>query len=355
LLRLLRDASLQFEWHKAEWRGALLCLPVVLLVLAVSMGRPQMALAMAAGAVTAGFGSFQRPLYFRGGPMILVSVGIALTAMLGAVTAANTVWLALAAMGCAFFYGMVGAISASAGWVGLQCCIYLLVSSSVKLQGGDLMDRGLGIVAGGLLQSVVMLMFWQFISPAGSTFYTNPNAGPPVSLLAQWKILRHNLNFQSQILRHALRLSATALVSVGVYHKLNFVSGYWIPMTAMIILNPKVSETNNKAIARMVGTIAGAILASLIAGLLRPEAWMLVVLVTVFVGAAFALQYVNYAAFATMLTSYIVFLLAINKLPEHEVILHRVEATLIGGAIAMVIHFTSHHAEGWMDEWLRAD
>jgi len=118
-------------------------------------------------------------------------------------------------------------------------------------------------------------------------------------------------------------------------------------MTTLIILNPKVADTNNKAIARMVGTIVGAVLASLIAGLLRPEAWMLVVLVTVFVGATYALQFVNYSAFATMLTSYIVFLLAINKLPEHQIIVHRVEATLIGGAIGMLVHFTSHHAEGW--------
>jgi len=138
-----------------------------------------------------------------------------------------------------------------------------------------------------------------------------------------------------------------ALLSVGVYHRLHFVSGYWIPMTTLIILNPKVADTNNKAIARMVGTIVGAVLASLIAGLLRPEAWMLVVLVTVFVGATYALQFVNYSAFATMLTSYIVFLLAINKLPEHQIIVHRVEATLIGGAIGMLVHFTSHQAEGW--------
>jgi uncharacterized membrane protein YccC len=354
LLHWLRKASLRFMWDRAEWRASLLCLPMVALVLAVpiALGRPQMAMAMAAGAVTAGFGSFQRPLYFRGGPMILVSFGIALTAMLGAVTASNTAYLAMAAMVVAFAYGMVGSISASAGWVGLQCCIYLLVSSSVPLRGGDLLDRGLGIVAGGLAQSAVMLALWRFTPPARSTFFTNPDAGPPFLLRDQWRILRRNLTFRSLIFRHGLMLSIAALLSVIVYHWLHFVSGYWIPMTALIVLNPKVHDTTNKAVARIVGTIAGAILASSIAGLLRPQAWVLVVLVTIFVGGAFALQYVNYAAFATALTIYIVFLLAIIKLPEHEVIVHRVWATLIGGAIAMLVHSLSYKAESliWHQE-----
>jgi hypothetical protein len=285
--------------------------------------------------------------------MILVGIGIALAAMLGAVSAIETTWLALATMVFAFAYGMAGAISNSAGWIGLQCCIFLLVSSAVPLHGGDLLDRGVGIVAGGLLQSLLMFIFWQFTPPAQSTFFTNPNAGPPVELAAQWRILRSNLTIRSGIFRHALRLSIAALVSVEVYHRMQFASGYWIPMTALIILNPELFHTTHRAIARGAGTILGAVLSSLVASLLRPEQWLLVLLVVVFVGAAYALQFVNYSAFATVLTGYIVFLLAINHLPEHEVVLHRVWATLIGGAIAMLVHYGSYAAEGWWKKWLR--
>ncbi len=357
LAQRLHNASLNFDWTRSEYRASLLCLPVVLLTLAVptAMGQPRMALAMAAGSITAGFGSFQRPLYFRGGPMVLVSFGIALAAMVGAVCSTNTIALAVAAMIFAFGYGMLGSISASAAWVGLQCCIYLLVSSSVPLHGGDLLNRGLGIVIGGLVQSGVMMLLWRWTPPASSAFFTNPAAGPPRSLRSQWRVLRRNFNFKSEIMRHAMRLSMAAVVSVAVYHRLKFTSGYWIPMTTLIILNPEIYNTTNKAIARMSGTIAGAMVASVIAGVLRPGPWMLVLLTTFFVGAAYALQYVNYAAFATALTSYIVFLLAINHLPEHEIVMHRLWATLIGGAIALVVHYTSHHAEGWMDEWLREE
>jgi hypothetical protein len=352
LLRQLRSANLHFEWYKAEPRSALLCLPAVAAAVAVpvAMGRPQLALLLTVGAVTAGFGSFQRPLYFRGGPMILVSFGIALAAMLGAVTAVWTPYLALAAMVFAFAYGMAGAISASASWIGLQCCIFLLISSSVPLHGGDLLARGEGIVLGGLLQSAVMLVLWQFTPPAASSFFTNPNAGPPVSLHEQWRILRRNLNFGSPVFRHALRLSVAALVSVGVYHRMHYVSGYWIPMTTLIILNPEMYHTAHRAIARVTGTIAGAVLCTFIVALLRPQAGLLVLLVIVFVGAAFWLQFVNYSAFATVLTGYIVFVLAINHFPERQIVVHRVIATLIGGAIALLVHYMSHRAEGWWEE-----
>jgi hypothetical protein len=33
-------------------------------------------------------------------------------------------------------------------------------------------------------------------------------------------------------------------------------------------------------------------------------------------------------------------------------VVHRVVATLIGGAIAMLVHYTSNRAEGWWDERL---
>jgi uncharacterized membrane protein YccC len=47
---------------------------------------------------------------------------------------------------------------------------------------------------------------------------------------------------------------------------------------------------------------------------------------------------VNYAAFAACITAYVIFLLSLAGLPGREVAIHRAEATLIGGALAMLVH-----------------
>jgi multisubunit Na+/H+ antiporter MnhF subunit len=53
---------------------------------------------------------------------------------------------------------------------------------------------------------------------------------------------------------------------------------------------------------------------------------------------AYALQNVNYALYIIPLTGYIAFILAIARTPEGSTAEHRVIATAIAGAVAMVIH-----------------
>jgi uncharacterized membrane protein YgaE (UPF0421/DUF939 family) len=97
-------------------------------------------------------------------------------------------------------------------------------------------------------------------------------------------------------------------------------------------------QTFQRGLARILGTLAGAALATLIAATLRPDPWILAVLVVVFTGSCYLLIYVNYIAFAVCLTSYVVFLLALAGLPESAVIAHRSMNTILGGAIALAVH-----------------
>ena len=46
----------------------------------------------------------------------------------------------------------------------------------------------------------------------------------------------------------------------------------------------------------------------------------------------------HYALFAVCITAYVVLMLSELGLPELEVAWHRVEATLVGAAIALVVH-----------------
>jgi uncharacterized membrane protein YccC len=104
----------------------------------------------------------------------------------------------------------------------------------------------------------------------------------------------------------------------------------------MLVLRRGGAETLTRGAQRMVGTLVGAASATLLAALLRPEAAILLVLIGTAAWCAYATQWVNYGTFSLSVTSYVAFLLALQGLPEAQVALHRVGATLLGAAIATV-------------------
>jgi len=324
------------NWEAAEWRASLLCLPAIAIALvgSLALGHRSAALVMAGSAQSVGFGAFQRPLWFRGGPMVLATLGMALSAAVGEL-AANRPWeLLVLVTFWAFCYGMSGAVSSPASWVGQQCCIFLVVSSAVPGTPHQAALRAAGVLTGGLLQFLCVLLLWRFF-PAARTTYSDPAIHTPGW---QRRAVVSNLTFHSATFRYALLLALTGLVAQGIAQLLHFPNAYWIPMTALIIMKPDLLLTNARSIARLAGTFAGAALATLIAMTLRPDGIWLSMLIVVSMYLAYALQNVNYALYAIPLTSYIAFILAVARTPEASTAEHRVIATAIAGAVAMVIH-----------------
>jgi uncharacterized membrane protein YccC len=324
------------DWDAAEWRASLLCLPAIAIALigALALGNRNAALVMAGSAQSVGFGAFQKPLWFRGGPMVVATLGMALSAALGEL-AANRPWvLLLLVTFWAFCYGMSNAISSPASWVGQQCCIFLVVSSAVPGSPHAAALRAAGVLSGGFLQFLCILLLWHFFAPARTT-YSEPGIHTPGW---QRRAIVKNLTFRSSTFRYALLLALTGFVAQGIAQWLHFPNAYWIPMTALIIMKPDLLLTNVRSIARLGGTLVGAGLATLIATTLRPDGIWLSLLIVVSMYLAYALQNVNYALYAIPLTAYIVFILAVARTPEASTAEHRVIATAIAGVVAMLIH-----------------
>ena len=326
----------RFTWNAFEPRAALLPLPAIAiaLVAGVVAGHPAAAMVAAGGAQTAGFGAFQKPLWFRAGPMVLATVGMAISATVGCLLSTHLTALVLAGMFWAFCYGMAGAISSPAQWVGQQCCTFLVVSSAFASSVDEAMLRGAGVLAGGLLQSMLVEVLWRLApneASAASRDQTQPDG---------WRVraLKENLTIRSSVFRYSIRLSGIALVSVLTYRYLHFANAYWIPMTALILPKPDMHTTLERGIGRIAGTIVGAGLATSLAFLVRSHVSVLIVLVVLFMWAAYSLQNVNYAAYVVVLTCYIAFDLAIGKQPEGTTAWHRILATAIGGAIGVVAY-----------------
>jgi len=134
----------------------------------------------------------------------------------------------------------------------------------------------------------------------------------------------------------ALRVALVLAVGTAIYQRTHFVSGYWIPVTSLLVLKPGVYDTMNRAIARVLGTIAGAALLTVLLAHTTPAAPMLAVFAVLFAWLAYSTLYVNYLLFAACLTSYIVFLLALNNLPQAQIARQRAICTIIGGGLALL-------------------
>jgi uncharacterized membrane protein YccC len=146
------------------------------------------------------------------------------------------------------------------------------------------------------------------------------------------------------LIGHMLRAAACVALSLYLARRLGLSNGYWAPMTAMIVLKPGLSETGTRGLARLGGTIAGGAIATLYA-VATGYAWFwLLPAVAVAATAAFAMQKAHYAILSSAITATVVLLLSLAQsggaLANAE---HRLIATLLGGAMALVVARIAPH------------
>ena len=338
-----RSQLVAFDWSKSEPLHALLCVPGIALPLIIGLhfGYPGTAALMVGGAQCVGFGSYQQPLFRRSGAMLAASIGIAISALVGALCRDSTIALLLTSVLWAMVYALSYSISTATAWVGQQCCIFLVISSAAPNTPGTTHDlvysallRGAGVLAGGLLQYVLLLGFRQFL-PEAQTRFSQPDFDPTHF---QRRFLLEQIKPHNGAFQFALRMAVTAAISVSIYRAQTWTSAYWIGMTALLIPKPEFSATALRGLLRAAGTLLGAALCTVIVVEMQPRGMALALLVLVFQFAAYMLTNVNYGAFALALTGYICFVLAVAHQPPREVMLHRVLATLAGTAIALGVH-----------------
>jgi len=153
---------------------------------------------------------------------------------------------------------------------------------------------------------------------------------PPLPWLGP---LRAALSPGSLVFRYALRVGIVTAAAVALTSALGLRRGYWVTVTAIIILQPYVGATSLRALQRVLGTVVGGALAALLAAAFHSTAAVLV-MVFVFSAVSVALLPLNYAAFSAFLTPTFVLLAEANAGDWHLAGL-RIVNTLLGGALAV--------------------
>ena len=145
--------------------------------------------------------------------------------------------------------------------------------------------------------------------------------------------LRASLTLNSLAMRHALRLAIVTALAVLITRLFHLQRGYWVTITVLIILQPFAGATLIKALQRVVGTVAGALLTAAFVTVVHDVRGLLVV---IFVLAAVCVAYlrVNYLIYSIFLTPTFVLLAEMSAGDWHLEELRTIN-TLIGGALGL--------------------
>ena len=329
---------LTLQWKNQRAVRALPCGVTLALCLAVGLmlGRPGAGMVAAGGAMSVGFGAFQFLGGSRRAPMCWSTVGMSVAALVGSMVGHSGPGAVINSAWAGFAAGILLALGPGASWIGQQCAIVAVVAGGYPVGWTVAADRAALILAGGALQTLVMIGAWKLRYPATEESQKDPFEGLVPAMRTLWAALTP----QSQAFHYAVRLSATVAMAGTVQHFTALPNGYWVPMTALIVLKPDFQQTFFRGVERVIGTVLGAGLATLLVHAVRLDLVTMAGLIVVFAWLGYALINVNYALYAVCLTAYIVFLLDFGGLSTHVVAMHRTVNTAVGGGLALFSYMT---------------
>jgi hypothetical protein len=338
-----------FDWAALNFRlpGVSASAVALCLFVGVAVGHPAAALIAGGGALTIGFGANQRIADSRLWPMIFAIFAMASATLAGSVAGHRSLWLIVASAVSAAIYGVLTVRNTGLAWVGQQASVALFVASAFPSAPVPALKRSALVVLGGTIQLVITSAGLRLMPELRKNLLAIPRE-LYTTLYEQRRELLERLRALPQALpapdRKAAaiyggRLLLTVTLASWLYLKLGLQSGYWVPMTALLVQKPAFFETLGRACARVGGTVLGAYVATYLAAHLPMDPWWLAGLATFFAFWCFATISVNYGLFSLAITSYIVFLLSLDQIPGPEIATRRLWCTLAGAVIALLIHF----------------
>jgi uncharacterized membrane protein YccC len=191
---------------------------------------------------------------------------------------------------------------------------------------------------GGQLRAAIDLA--RNTTPAGAAEFEKRELQQPLWLRFTNRIatLRANLNLNSVVFRHAIRLTLCVALGDSLGRVIHPYRAYWIPMTVVLVLKPEFAVTFSRGVLRIVGTLAGLLLATTLFHFLPIHTATEIVLIGLF---TFIMRWVgpaNYGIFGVAISALVVLLISITGLAPKEVIAARGINTIVGGAFALVTY-----------------
>jgi hypothetical protein len=336
----LRTEIVRCSWERFHALPALRRVPalVLTLVLGLAMHQAAAGILATAAALSVGLAATRQVGGSRWLAMLLTALVMAVSAVVGTWSATVHALALGMTLLWGFGCGMLAVLDDDAGWIAVQATIALLVASTFPSHGYHALERGAAILIGGLLQAVLLMILWRLagIGRFGAEEASLPRPSLPGAYLAFWKRVGDSWTWSSQAIHFALQVAITLALAIEIDHQLHLKNGYWLPMTTLVVLKPDFSRTYHGGVERVIGTLAGVVIASGVASLCHPQALALVVLVGACAFLTYALAQVNPVLMALAMTSVVVYLIEVSGISPADVIWHRLENTALGCAVALV-------------------
>lgn len=149
------------------------------------------------------------------------------------------------------------------------------------------------------------------------------------------KKFRENFSFKSPIFKHSLRLTVVFLVGylIGAFFEMQ--NPYWVLLTIVVIMRPSYGLTKQRSKNRVIGTLIGAAIATVII-LLTQNTVIYAIISIVSLPIAFSIMQHNYRNGAIFITLNVIFVFAILEPNILDVIKFRIIDTVIGAALSFI-------------------
>ncbi|GAB2560164.1 FUSC family protein [Rhodanobacter koreensis] len=153
-----------------------------------------------------------------------------------------------------------------------------------------------------------------------------------------WATLRASLTPRSVAFRHALRMAVCLSAALWISRLLQLPHGYWLPMTAAIVLRPDFAATFNFGLLRVLGTVLGLVLTTALLHITPSEPWAHLALMAALCMAFRYLATAHYGIAVAALTGTVVILLSFEGVNSGLAVMDRVINTALGCGMALLAY-----------------
>ncbi len=153
-----------------------------------------------------------------------------------------------------------------------------------------------------------------------------------------WATLRASITPRSVAFRHAVRTAVCLSTALWISRALQLPHGYWLPMTAAIVLRPDFAATFNFGLLRVLGTVLGLVLTTVLLHITPDEPWAHLALMAVLCMGFRYLATAHYGFAVAALTGTVVILLSFEGVNPGTAVVDRVINTGLGCGIALLAY-----------------
>jgi hypothetical protein len=255
-----------------------------------------------------------------------VSVALA-TAVQGSVAASVAVafvWIGLAAFMRTF--------GPDGGLTGFVIGAIFVITNGIPAESLDVGTRVLWFLLGSTAGTALM------VAAYGRTAPPPGPAGAPLGtvLMRGAKQLRDAVIGDALLRAHVLRLASLVAATTLFYQLLDLQHGYWIPLTALAVLQPEEHASHVRAVQRAAGTLVGTVLIAALTIATGSE-WLLVAAQGIAVFGLFALLARGYFWLVVLLTPTALLSLSAVDYQGDAVAAERAGWSALGIVLALVI------------------